>query len=130
MRSDFASLVSFTDLERDVNHAVIRQLEQKCERLTIQVRGVSNILNTPRLCEIFRRKMAVRKAMAANIEEMVIENNLLDSQYVSTSANYDGSKEYPPSLFKTINSSKANREMTGISMFDSRLDDKSKFRDS
>ena len=94
--------------------------------MTLQVRGVSNILNTPKLTEMYRKKMERKMhPVSAVIEDIVVSNNLLDSNYVSTNTKDDSAS--PSLLTKALNTSKANREMTGISMFDSRLSDKSKF---
>ena len=51
LKTNFSNLSSYTDIERDVSQAAISKLVAKVNRISLQFRGVSNILNVPRLTD-------------------------------------------------------------------------------
>ena len=58
LKSQYNQLLSFTDIEREINQKIIVGYDARLKYFQSQLRSVQNILRTPRLTTIYQREMA------------------------------------------------------------------------
>lgn len=58
VKKEYNLLLTYTDIERQVNHKALKGLQDRIDFTQHQLRAVQNILRTPRLTTIYQREMA------------------------------------------------------------------------
>ena len=77
----YISLSEYTDIERKTYTEIIAKFQAKYNVMAARLRGVSNILRTPRLTEMFHRRMRDEVVSYHRcVEDLVNSHNLMESE--------------------------------------------------
>lgn len=83
VKNSYQDLLSFTDLEREVNQQVIVGYDKRVKYYQNQLRSVQNILRTPRLTRIYQHEMAKKIKLHSQEVQALIKNLNSQSDLVS-----------------------------------------------
>ena len=90
-KRDFDGLKSYTLIHNQVNDAIVKKLLDKVKELRFRLRGVQNILRTPRLTTMFHKRMMSNVgSFAQHAQAMINEYDL------SKEVNENDSQSGPP----------------------------------